>query len=182
NWTVNEINFERAMLLLNLPRVIGNHPEDGKEIITNFGRFGPFILHDGTYANLADSNDVFEIGLNHAVTLLAQKREGGYKGGRSAPAALKELGTNPETEAAIKLMSGRYGAYVTDGTTNATLPKDVPQDALTLEIALGLLAARAALGPAKKGKFKRAAAKKPAAKKPAAKKPAAKKPAAKKAK
>jgi len=79
-------------------------------------------------------------------------------------------------------MSGRYGAYVTDGTTNATLPKDVPQDSLTLEIALGLLAARAALGPAKKGKFKRTAAKKPAAKKPAAKKAPAKKPAAKKSK
>jgi len=182
NWNASEMNFERAMMLLNLPRVVGQHPDDGKEIIANFGRFGPFILHDGTYANLTDSNDVFEIGLNHAVTLLAQKREGGFKGGRSAPAALKELGINPETEAAIKLMSGRYGAYVTDGTTNATLPKDVPQDSLTLEIALGLLAARAALGPAKKGKFKRTAAKKPAAKKPAAKKAPAKKPAAKKSK
>lgn len=180
-WSEASMDLEKALRLLNLPRVVGLHPEDGKEILANFGRFGPYILHEGTYVNVPDANEVFEIGLNRAVTLLAEKRAGGGRPGRSAPAALKELGKNPETEAEIKLMSGRYGAYVTDGTTNATLPKDVSQESLTLEIALGLLAARAALGPAKKGKAKKPAAKaKTAAKKPAAKKPAAKKAATKK--
>jgi DNA topoisomerase I len=174
-WSPDTLTFEKAMQLLSLPRTIGTHPEDGKDIITNIGRFGPYILHEGTYANLQDVNEIFEIGINRAVDLLAQKRAGGGRGGRTAPAALKELGKNEEG-ADIKLMNGRYGPYVTDGTTNATLPKDVAQDDLTLEIAIGLLAARAALGPAKKGKkapVKKAAAKKAPAKKASATKTSA---------
>lgn len=171
-WAPDAMTFEKAMQLLSLPRTIGQHPEDGKDIVTNIGRFGPYILHDGTYANLPDVNEIFEIGINRAVDLLAQKRAGGGRGARSAPAALKELGQNGDG-VDVKLMSGRYGPYVTDGTTNATLPKDVPQDSLTLEIAIGLLAARAALGPAKKGR--KAPAKKTAAKKAPAKKAATKK-------
>lgn len=171
-WAPDAMTFEKAMQLLSLPRTIGQHPEDGKDIVTNIGRFGPYILHDGTYANLPDVNEIFEIGINRAVDLLAQKRAGGGRGARSAPAALKELGQNGEG-VEVKLMSGRYGPYVTDGTTNATLPKDVPQDSLTLEIAIGLLAARAALGPAKKGR--KAPARKTAAKKAPAKKATTKK-------
>ncbi len=171
-WAPDAMTFEKAMQLLSLPRIIGQHPEDGKDIVTNIGRFGPYILHDGTYANLPDVNEIFEIGINRAVDLLAQKRAGGGRGARSAPAALKELGQNADG-VDVKLMSGRYGPYVTDGTTNATLPKDVSQDSLTLEIAIGLLEARAALGPAKKGR--KAPARKTAAKKAPAKKPAAKK-------
>ncbi len=171
-WAPDAMTFEKAMQLLSLPRTIGQHPEDGKDIVTNIGRFGPYILHDGTYANLPDVNEIFEIGINRAVDLLAQKRAGGGRGARSAPAALKELGQNADG-VDVKLMSGRYGPYVTDGTTNATLPKDVPQDSLTLEIAIGLLAARAALGPAKKGR--KEPARKTAAKKAPAKKTAAKK-------
>ncbi len=164
-----DVTFDVAMELLSLPRVIGNHPDDGKEIVANFGRFGPYILHDGTFANLKDANEVFEVGLNRAVTLLAEKRAGGGRGGRTAPAALKELGKNGDAE--IKLMSGRYGAYVTDGKTNATLPKDIAQDDLTLEIAIGLIEARAALGPAKKKTTRKAATtKKAPAKKTVAKK------------
>lgn len=171
-WAPDAMTFDKAMQLLSLPRTIGQHPEDGKDIVTNIGRFGPYILHDGTYANLPDVNEIFEIGINRAVDLLAQKRAGGGRGARSAPAALKELGQNGEG-VDVKLMSGRYGPYVTDGTTNATLPKDVPQDSLTLEIAIGLLAARAALGPAKKGR--KAPARKTAAKKAPAKKATTKK-------
>ncbi|MBN8647946.1 MAG: type I DNA topoisomerase [Caulobacterales bacterium] len=171
-WVPDAMTFEKAMQLLSLPRTIGQHPEDGKDIVTNIGRFGPYILHDGTYANLPDVNEIFEIGINRAVDLLAQKRAGGGRGARSAPAALKELGQNSDG-VEVKLMSGRYGPYVTDGTTNATLPKDVPQDSLTLEIAIGLLAARAALGPAKKGR--KAPTKKTAAKKAPAKKATTKK-------
>lgn len=172
-WHESSIDFERAMKLLSLPRNIGAHPDDGKEIIANIGRFGPYILHDGTYANLSDTNEIFDIGINRAVTLLAEKRAGGGRPQRQAAQALKELGKNSDG-VDVKLMSGRYGPYVTDGTINATLPKDVSQDDLTLEIAIGLIAARAALGPAKKGK-------KPVAKKTVAKKPAAKKAPAKKA-
>ena len=163
-----DVTFDVAMELLSLPRVIGTHPDDGKEIVANFGRFGPYILHDGTFANLKDANEVFEVGLNRAVTLLAEKRAGGGRGGRAAPAALKELGKNGDAE--IKLMSGRYGNYVTDGTTNATLPKDIAADDLTLEIAIGLIEARAALGPAKKKTTRKTATKKAPAKKPATKK------------
>ncbi|WP_240007610.1 type I DNA topoisomerase [Pseudaquidulcibacter saccharophilus] len=163
-----DVTFDVAMELLSLPRVIGTHPDDGKEIVSNFGRFGPYILHDGTFANLKDANEVFEVGLNRAVTLLAEKRAGGGRGGRAAPAALKELGKNGDAE--IKLMSGRYGNYVTDGTTNATLPKDIAADDLTLEIAIGLIEARAALGPAKKKTTRKTAAKKATTKKPATKK------------
>ena len=163
-----DVTFDVAMELLSLPRVIGTHPDDGKEIVANFGRFGPYILHDGTFANLKDANEVFEVGLNRAVTLLAEKRAGGGRGGRAAPAALKELGKNGDAE--IKLMSGRYGNYVTDGTTNATLPKDIAADDLTLEIAIGLIEARAALGPAKKKTTRKTAAKKATTKKPATKK------------
>ncbi len=173
-WSSDVMNLDKALMLLNLPRVIGLHPETNSEITANFGRFGPYIHCDGTYANLKDANDVFEIGLNRAVTLIAEKKAGGGRPQRSAPAALKELGNNAEG-VAVKLMDGRYGAYVTDGTTNATLPKDVSKDALTLEIAIGLIEARAALGPSKKGKKPvRKAVAKPAAKKAPAKKTAAK--------
>lgn len=177
HWTLEQVDFEAAMKLLNLPRSVGHHPEDGVEIFANFGRFGPYIVHDKTFVNLADPNEVFDIGLNRAITLLAEKKAGGGGWGNRAKAApLKELGQNPETTAEVKLMAGRFGPYVTDGTTNATLPKDVPQDALTLEIALGLLAARAALGPAKKktGR-KRAASKSPAKAKTTTKKTVTKK-------
>ncbi len=181
-WSPDVMNLDKALMLLNLPRVIGVHPETNSEITANFGRFGPYIYCDGTYANLKDANDVFEIGLNRAVTLIAEKKAGGGRPQRSAPAALKEFGNNAEG-VAVKLMDGRYGAYVTDGTTNATLPKDISQDALTLEIAIGLIEARAALGPSKKGKKPlRKAAAKPAAKKAAPKKAPAKKTAAKTAK
>lgn len=117
--------------------------------------------------------------MNAAVVKLAEAAAGGGRPQRGSQAPLKVLGLHPRTEAEIKLMEGRYGAYVTDGTTNATLPKSIEKDALTLEEAAQLIDARAAAAPPAKGK-KKAAAKKPAAK-TATKKPAAKKPAAKKA-
>jgi DNA topoisomerase-1 len=110
---------------------------------------------------------VFETGMNAAVVKLAEAAAGGGRPARGAQAPLKVLGNHPRTEAEIKLMAGRYGEYVTDGTTNATLPKSIDKDALTLEEAAQLIDARASAGPAKgKGK-KKAAAKKPAAKKKA---------------
>jgi len=173
-----EMTLDWAVKLLSLPREVGLHPETGKPIVANIGRFGPYLLHDGKYGRLSSTAEIFEVGMNSAVAKLA---DAANKGGRGASSRepLKVLGKHPRTEAEIKLMAGRYGSYVTDGTTNATLPKTIEQEALTLEEAAQLIDARAAAAPAKKGK-KKAAPKKAAPKKAAAKKPAAKKAPAKK--
>ena len=130
---------------------------------------------------MADIEEVFDVGLNRAVALLAEKRAG-RAGRTSAAAPLKELGAHPETGEAVQVMAGRYGPYVKSGKINATLPKGTAPEDMTMEAALPLLAAKAGAAPKKKAPAKKAAAKKPAAKKePAAKKPAAKKAPAKKA-
>ncbi|BAV63971.1 type I DNA topoisomerase [Sphingobium cloacae] len=168
-----ELTLDWAVKLLSLPREVGLHPETGKPIVANIGRFGPYLLHDGKYGRLSSTAEIFEVGMNSAVAKLA---DAANRGGRSAGGRepLKVLGKHPRTEAEIKLMAGRYGPYVTDGTTNATLPKTIEQDALTLEEAAQLIDARAAAAPAKKGK-KKAAPKKAAAKKAPAKKASVKK-------
>ncbi|MGE7198176.1 type I DNA topoisomerase [Brevundimonas naejangsanensis] len=181
-WTPASIDLEKALRLLSLPRDVGPHPEDGKMITASLGRYGPFVAHAGTYANVADIEEVFDVGLNRAVALLAEKRAG-RAGRASAAAPLKELGAHPETGEAVQVMAGRYGPYVKSGKINATLPKGTAPEDMTMEAALPLLAAKAGAAPKKKAPAKKAAAKKPAAKKePAAKKPAAKKAPAKKAK
>lgn len=171
-----EMTLDWAVKLLSLPREVGLHPETGKPIVANIGRFGPYLLHDGKYGRLSSTAEIFEVGMNSAVAKLADAANKGGRGGASRE-PLKVLGKHPRTETEIKLMAGRYGPYVTDGTTNATLPKTIEQDALTLEEAVQLIDARAAAAPAKKGK-KKAAPKKAVAKKPAAKKAPAKKKAA----
>ena len=179
-WSPASLDLDRALRLLNLPRQVGPHPEDGKMISAGLGRYGPFILHDGTYANVADIEEVFDIGLNRAVTLLAEKRAGRPGGRGAATAPLKDLGAHPEDGAPIHVMAGRFGPYVKWGKINATLPRGTAPEDLTLEAALPLLAAKAAAGPKKKAPAKKAAtAKKPAAKKAPAKKTPAKKAAAK---
>ncbi len=180
-WTPASMDLERALRLLSLPRDVGPHPEDGKMITASLGRYGPFVAHAGTYANVADIEEVFDVGLNRAVALLAEKRAG-RAGRASAAAPLKELGAHPDTGEAVQVMAGRYGPYVKSGKINATLPKGTAPEDMTLEAALPLLAAKAGAAPKKKAPAKKAAAKKPVAKKePAAKKPAAKKAPAKKA-
>jgi DNA topoisomerase I len=171
------VTFEQAMKLLSLPREVGLHPETQTPIVANFGRFGPFILHDGVYANLESPEDVFTIGLNHAVDRLAQKRAKGPST-RGRPGALRELGEHPDG-GKISVMGGRYGAYVKHGSTNATIPKEMTTETITLEQAIGLINEREMSTGGKKPKRK-AAVKKPVAKKAAKK--AAKKPAAKKSK
>ena len=182
-WSPASLSLEQALRLLALPREVGMHPEDGKPITAGLGRYGPFVLHAGTYANVADIDEVFEVGLNRAVVLLAEKRAGKFAGRGGATAPLKDLGAHPETGEPIHVMAGRFGPYVKSGKINATLPKGTAPEDLTLEDALPLLAARALAAPSKgrKAPAKKAPAKKPAAKKPAAKKAAVKKPTAKKA-
>ncbi|MDP5280904.1 type I DNA topoisomerase [Sphingomonas sp. DG1-23] len=171
-----DLDLEWALKLLKLPRTVGNHPETGNPITASIGRYGPYLAHDGKYARLQSTAEVFETGMNAAVVKLAEAAASGGRPARGAAREpLKMLGKHPRTEAEIKLMEGRYGAYVTDGETNATLPKSIDKDQLTLEEAAQLIDARAAAGPAKgKGK-KKAAPKKGAAKKAPAKKAAAKK-------
>jgi DNA topoisomerase-1 len=177
-WKVEEIDHEKALALLALPRDVGAHPETGKMISAGIGRYGPFVLHDGMYANLENVEDVFSIGLNRAVSVLAEKAAKGPGRGRSAPAALKELGEHPEVGGPITVRDGRYGPYVNHGKINATIPKNTDPMSVTLEDAVKLIAERAEKSGKKVGgaKAKKAPAKKPAAKKkaPAKKKAAAK--------
>ena len=142
------LDLDLALRLLELPRAVGDHPETGKPITASLGRYGPYLAHDGKYAKLSSTAEVFEIGMNAAVAKLADAAGGGR--GRGSREPLRVLGPHPRTGAEIRLMEGRFGSYVTDGATNATLPKTVAPDALTLEEAAQLIDDRAAKGPAKK--------------------------------
>ncbi|WP_395539425.1 type I DNA topoisomerase [Neotabrizicola sp. sgz301269] len=177
-WSADSLTLERALDLLALPRLIGSHPEDAQPVEAGIGRFGPYVKHGAVYANIPDVEEVFTIGMNRAVEVLAQKAARGGKGARGAAAEpLKVLGDHPEG-GAVQVMPGRYGPYVKWEKVNATLPKDLAPEAVTLEEALALIAEKA--GKSGKKPAKKAAAK-PTAKKAPAKKAAAKKPVAKKA-
>ncbi|WP_375410665.1 type I DNA topoisomerase [uncultured Methylobacterium sp.] len=164
------VDLEKALRLLALPREVARHPETGEPIMANLGRFGPYVQHGKMYANLGRDDDVLEIGANRAIDIIVAKEQGG---GRRGPASNpgRALGNHPETGKAIVVKSGKYGPYVTDGTTNATLPKTLGADEIALPQALELIAAREAAGG---GAKKRAPVRKAAAKKPAAKAPAKK--------
>ncbi len=180
-YTLDEIELELALGLLALPRDIGPHPEDAVVIQAGIGRYGPYVKHGTVYASLPDPREVLTVGLNRAVTVLAEKGKG--RRGRAAP--LKELGNHPDDEKPVTVHDGRYGPYVKHGKINATIPKAVDPQDVTLEVAVELIAARAAkakAAPAKKKPAKKPTKKKAAAKKKStAKKPAAKKAAATKA-
>jgi DNA topoisomerase I len=157
------LDFERAMQLLSLPRDVGEHPDEGGMITASLGRFGPFILHekDGvkTYVNLESAEDVFTIGLNRAVTLIAEKRAGAGKSRfqRNAPKVVKALGEHPSEGGPVQVLEGRYGPYVTHNKVNATVPKGKDPASLTMDEALALIAERIANGGGKKAKPARGA-------------------------
>ncbi len=157
-WAPADIDFEKALSLLSLPRDVGAHPETGKMISAGLGRYGPFVLHDGTYANLEGIEDVLSIGLNRAVTVLAEKKANPGGRGRTAAVALKELGDHPDG-GAMTVREGRFGPYVNWGKVNATLPKGKDPQAITVEEALVLIAERAAKDGGGKAKAKKAPAK-----------------------
>jgi DNA topoisomerase-1 len=152
-WSPEAMDLEKGLRLLRLPREVGNHPEDGGVILAGIGRYGPFVQHAGVYANLQGVDEVFEVGVNRAVTLLAEKKAGG-RGGRGVAAALRELGPHPVDGAPVKILAGRYGPYVKHGAVNANIPGGEDPETLTLEAATALLAARAAKAPTKGGKAK----------------------------
>ncbi|HXG78577.1 MAG TPA: type I DNA topoisomerase [Methyloceanibacter sp.] len=147
------IDLKRALALLSLPREVGLHPETGRPITAGFGRFGPYVQHEGKYASLSAPEDVFEVGLNRAVSLLAERAASSRA--RRGPNVVKDLGEHPELGGKVQVLSGRYGPYVKHGKVNATLPKDREPEEITLEEAVGLIAARAAKGPAKKKAVKK---------------------------
>jgi DNA topoisomerase I len=154
-WKPEMIDHEKAIALLSLPRDVGQHPETGKMISAGIGRYGPFLLHDGTYANLDSVEEVFSVGLNRAVTVLAEKQSKGGRGGRASATPLKELGEHP-SGGAITVRDGRYGPYVNWGKINATLPKGKDPVSVTAEEALALIAEKASKAPASKSKAKTA--------------------------
>ena len=151
-WTVELIDHEKALALLSLPRDVGKNPESGKMISAGLGRYGPFVLHDGTYANLELIEDVFTIGLNRAVSVIAEKQAKGPRAGRGTPAALKDLGAHPDGGGSVTVRDGRYGAYVNFGKINATLPKGKDPASVTMDEALALVAAKAEKDGAGNGK------------------------------
>ncbi len=165
-----DVELDLALKLLALPRDVGPHPEDGEIITAGIGRFGPFVRHGKTYASLDAGDDVYNVGLNRAVTLIAEKIAKGPSRRFGADPG-KAVGEYPARGGTIMLKKGRYGAYVTIDGINATIPDDKEPEALTLEEAIALIEDRAKKGG---GKPKRAAKKIASGKKPA-KKAAAKK-------
>ena len=156
------LDFEKALQLLSLPREVGAHPEGGT-ITAGLGRFGPFIVHENgdskTYVNLENMEEVFTVGLNRAVTLIAEKKAGGGKSRfqRAAPKVLKELGAHPTEGGLVQVLEGRYGPYVTHNKVNATVPRAKKPEELTMDEAVALLAERVANGGGKKAKPARGA-------------------------
>ncbi len=132
--------------MLSLPREIGKHPEDGEPILAGVGRFGPYVQHVKTYANLDSGDDVLTVGLNRAVTLIAEKKLNPGKGRRFGADPGRPLGEHPDKGGPVVVKKGRYGPYVSHDGVNATLPSDMEPETVTLEQALPLLDARAARG------------------------------------
>jgi len=168
-WDVANVDLEQGLKLLALPRDVGPHPDDNEMIVAGLGRYGPFVKHGKVYANLPNVEDVFEIGLNHAVTLIAEKK------------ANPRGGNHPTTGEPVNIMDGRYGPYVKHQKINATIPSGSDPEHLTLEHALELIAAKEKKGTKKKATKKKATKKKATKKKATAKKTATKKKTTKKA-
>ncbi len=146
--TPDEVTLEKALALLALPRELGPHPEDGEQILAGVGRFGPYVKHGSKYKSIPADESVLDIGMNRAVALLAEAKAVGR--GRAAVKPLRTVGNHPADEAPIELYDGRYGHYVKHGGINATVPRDLKPEELTLDQAVALLAERAAKGPGKK--------------------------------
>jgi DNA topoisomerase-1 len=182
------VTLEEALRLLTLPRVVGVDPSDGEEIVAQNGRYGPYLTKGRDSRSLASEEQLFSVTLDEALALFAQPRT---RRGRGSAEPIRQLGDDPATGRQVVVREGRFGPYVTDGETNASLRKGDTIDAITLDRAAELLADRRAAGPpAKRGRasrstatpagFRKVASKKTAARKAAPKQGAAKKTVAKK--
>jgi DNA topoisomerase-1 len=168
DYTEETITLDAALKLLSLPRELGK-ADDGEPILANLGRFGPYVKHGSEFRSLEDSDDVYTIGFERAKVLLAQPKKS-MRRASQAPKELKALGKHPESGEPVRILDGRYGPYVTDGTTNASVPKGTQLEAVTMAVAVELLTARAGMS-VKKGRGRKTA--KVAAKKAAPKKKSA---------
>ncbi|MEY4094510.1 MAG: topoisomerase 1 [Acidobacteriota bacterium] len=166
--TEESITLDIALKLLSLPRELGV-ADNGEEILANLGRFGPYVKQGSEFRSLEETDDVYTVSLERAKELLAQPKKS-MRRARQAPKELKNLGKHPESGAEVKILDGRYGPYVSDGETNASVPKGTQVEAVTMAAAIELLNARAGMGGKKKAKKAKAAAKPAAKKKSAAKK------------
>jgi DNA topoisomerase-1 len=165
-----DIDLDRALKLLSLPRQVGAHPEDGEPIIAGIGRFGPYVKHGKTFANIGADEDILTVGLNRAVTLIEEKKANPGKGRRFGADPGRQIGEHPDKGGMIVAKNGRYGPYVSHDGVNANLPGDKTPETITLDEAAALIDARAARGGGSTARRKRPA-RKPAA---TAKPPAAK--------
>jgi len=152
---LEDVTAELAERLLSLPREIGPHPETGKPITASIGRYGPYLAHDGKYAKLNSTTEVFETGMNAAVSKLADAAAGGGRQRNASREPIAVLGKHPASDKEVKVMAGRYGPYVSDGTTHATLPKNADPKTVTLDQAVEWIDAKAAKGPSQKRGRKR---------------------------
>ncbi len=177
--TLEGIDLAAALRLLTLPRVVGVDPSTGEEITAQNGRYGPYLRRGTDSRSITTEEELFTVTLEQALAVYAQPKTRGRQA--AAAAALREVGVDPATDKPMVIKDGRFGPYVTDGETNASLRKGDEVDTITVERSAELLAERRSRGPAPKRATKAPAAKKPAAAKPAVKKAAAGKPAAKKA-
>ena len=147
-----DMTLDYALRLLSLPRIVGQHPETGDDITADLGRYGPYLKHGKQSASLETVDELFEIGVNRAVTVIAEKKSNAPARGSSV---IKELGEHPDDGKPVNVMNGRYGPYVKHNKINATIPKDEEPDSVTLERALELIVARAAKAGAGKKKAKK---------------------------
>ena len=147
-----DTTLDYALRLLSLPRLVGKHPETGEDITADLGRYGPYLKHEKQSASLETVDEIFEIGVNRAVTVIAEKKSKAPARGSSV---IKELGEHPDDGKPVNVMNGRYGPYVKHNKINATIPKDEEPDSVTLERALELIAARAAKAGAGRKKAKK---------------------------
>ena len=178
--TPDDLTFEKAQAILALPRELGPHPDDKEPVLAGVGRFGPYVRHGAKYKSIPADESVLEIGMNRAVALLAEAKATGR--GRAALKPIRIVGNHPADEAPIELYDGRYGMYVKHGGINATVPRDLKPEELTVDQALALLAERAAKGGGKKAKAPRSKKAAPVPANDAGDKPKAKKKAAAKKK
>jgi DNA topoisomerase I len=170
----DEMTLDVALQLLSLPRTLGGHPESGLAVQAGVGRFGPYIVHDGRFVSLKAPDDVLDIDLERALEVLAAAPAKRGAGGRSNGAGvLHDLGEHPDGSGPIQILSGRYGPYVKHGKVNATIPKEIKPENVTVEQAVAWIAEKAASGPSKPARGRKTGSK--TTKSAGAKKPAAKK-------
>ena len=175
----DDLTLEKALALLSLPRELGSHPDDGGPIVAGVGRFGPYVKHGSKYKSIPADESVLDIGMNRAVALLAEAKQ---TRGRATAKPVRVVGNHPGDDQPIELYEGRYGPYVKHGGINATVPRDIKAEDLTVDQAIALLAERAAKGGGKKAKAPRTKKAAPAPANDAGEKPVPKKAAAKKKK